>query len=164
MRKNFKGFTLTELLMVVAIIGIIVGLGPHLLLSINRVFFLNRANIEVQRDTRNTMSLINRTLRQASANSIVIDQIAGQPPYSRITFQKIQGNTLRFYQDNNKLVMSNNGIDRTLATNLRYLAFAFAQSDNLSIVSVSITMERGTYEGLTKALNMEIEKVRVMND
>ncbi len=159
-----RGMTLVELTIAVAILGILTTLGPQLILSINRIFFLNRAKIETQRDLRATHSLINRFLRQASENSITIDKATRQPPYSRITFTKIQGDVIKFYQSNNKLIISENGTERTLAANLRYIAFSFPKSDDLSIVAVSMTMENKTYEGLTKTLQMSTEKVRVMNE
>jgi hypothetical protein len=46
---------------------------------------------------------------------------------------------------------------------LRYIAFTYARTDDPSILSVSITTEKETYESGTKALQMAIEKVRVMN-
>jgi prepilin-type N-terminal cleavage/methylation domain-containing protein len=159
-----RGYTLIELSIVAAILGILTALGPDIILSINRLFFLSRAKIETQQNLRANHSLINRFLRQASENSIIIDKASGQPPYSRITFTKIQGDVMKFYQNNNELIMSENGVERVLASNLRYLAFSFPRSDNLSIVSVSMSMETKTYQGMSKSLQMSTEKVRVMNE
>ena len=47
--------------------------------------------------------------------------------------------------------------------NLRYIAFTYPRSDDPTIISVAVTMEKATYEGGTKALELSIEKVRIMN-
>jgi prepilin-type N-terminal cleavage/methylation domain-containing protein len=162
--KNNKGFTLIEVTITVAIIGILFTMGPQLLITINKFFFLNRARIETQRDTRAVLELINRELRQAQKDSITIDQATSQPPFSRITFLKVNGTTsMIFYQNNKDLIMSVGGTNHTIASNLRYVSFAFPKSSDLSIVSVSVVLEKATYQGLTSALHMAIQKVRVMN-
>jgi hypothetical protein len=109
------------------------------------------------------MAIINRNLRQAQSNTIRIDQASGQPYYSRLSFTRVQGDAITYYQQGTSLIQEDSNISRTLSKNLRYLAFAFPRSDDLTIISVSITLEKSIYEGKTKALHMASEKVRVMN-
>ena len=104
-----------------------------------------------------------------------------QPYYSRITFSKRDksGNleVLQFCQQNNKLyqvtwfpaVYNANQKTlktipqiKTLSTNLQYLSFSFPRSDDMSIVSLSMTLQKTIYEGRIKALHMASEKVQVM--
>ena len=60
--------------------------------------------------------------------------------------------------------MSTNGAaGKKVADDLRYIAFTYPKSDDGYIISISVTFERATYEGATKALQMAVEKVRVMN-
>lgn len=158
-----RGYTLTEAMLVVAITSVLFSMGGTLLLQINRFFLLSRTRVELQRDARAALYLVNRTLRQASAQSIRIDRAASQPHYSRITFTKAQGSTVSFYQTGRQLFMTEGGRTRALSQNLRYLAFAFPRSDDMTIVSVAMTLEQSIYEGRTKALHMASEKVRVMN-
>lgn len=162
-RSSRSGFTLIEALMTVAIMGIVFALGPALLLQMTRFFRQNRARVEIQRDARNVLDLINRNLRQAKASTVVVDAASGQPPYSRIAFTKAQGNALTFYQQGTTLYMVSGGT-KAISSNLRYLAFTYPRSDEDNIISVSITMETGTFETKTKALQLSVEKVRVMND
>jgi len=158
-----RGFTLIEALISVAIIGIIFTVGPSIFIQVNRFVVLNKARIELQREARTALSLMNRNLRQAQVNTIVLDQAANQPYYSRITFTRSDGVTFCFYQQGTSLMMSTSNTTQELSENLRYLAFVPQSTEDLSIISVSLTMEKSIYEAKTKALHMASEKVMVMN-
>lgn len=163
-RKNKKnlGVTLVEMMIVVAIIGVIFTIAPKLYVQVRRFFFMSNARVALQRDSRATMIVITRRLRQATSSTIVIDQATSQPYYSRISFNDIDGNAIKFYQSGKTLYMIDGGT-RALTDCLRYMAFAFPKSDDMGIVSVSFTLEQNIFEGRTKALHMASEKIRVMN-
>jgi len=163
MAARRRGYTLTEAMLVVAILGVLATIGPGILLQVNRFFILSRARSDIQREARASMYVINRNLRQAQSSTIVIDCVSGQPYYSRITFTKIQGTTISFYQSGKNLIQSSGNNAKTLSKNLRYLAFAFPRSDDMTIVSVSLTLEESIYQAQTKALHMASERVRIMN-
>lgn len=163
-KTKSRGHTLTEMMLVVAITGILATMGARLLIQVNRYYFLTIARSDLQKEARAAMYLMNRNLRQAQSSTIVIDRNAGtQPFYSRITFTKVQGTSTRFYQSGNQLIQTIGGKSKVLSKNVRYLAFSFPRSDDLTIVSVSMTLEKSTYDGKKKALQMASEKVRVMN-
>ena len=158
-----KGFTLTEMLITCAILGVIFSLGPSILTGITRFTKLNTARIETQRNARDSLGQINRSLRQGSAASVCVSQESGQPPYSSIQFSTVDGRALKFYQINKDLKFVNNGSTTTLAQGLNYIAFSYPRTDDSNIISVSLTFEQDTYQGGVKALQMAIEKVRIMN-
>jgi hypothetical protein len=149
-------------MMVLAIIGVVAVIGPRIMVQLVRFYYLHNAKIEIQRDARVSLDIINRFLRQATASSVVIDQAPGQPPYSRIAFKTIQGQSMMFYQQGT-IFYQVAASTTTLSQNLRYIAFAYPRSDDPTIISVAITMEKGTYQLATKALELSIEKVRIMN-
>jgi len=125
---------------------------------------MTRAKVELQQEARATMYIITRALRQSSAASITISRAnSSQPFYSKITFTKQQGETMAFQQEGVTLYQLINGHRRVLSRNLDYLAFTFPRSDDMGIISVSLTLKKGIYEGRSKALHMASEKVRVMN-
>ena len=158
------GYSLTEMMLVVAILGILSTVGPMLITQTNRFFLMTTTKADLQKEARAAMYVINRNLRQAQSNTIIIDRsAAGQPFYSRITFTKIQGTTMRFHQNGNQLIQTVGNNTKILTKNVRYLAFNFPRSEDLTIVSIGMTLEKSTYGGLTKALHMASEKVRVMN-
>lgn len=157
------GFTLTEVMIVVAILGIIASIAPKMLIDISRFSMMNRTRLELQKEARESMVVMTRNLRQASENSVLIDRSAGQPHYSRITFTKASGQKISFYQSGNKLIMLVGTRSRTLSSNIRYLTFAFPRSDDLGIVSIGMTLEKAIFEGKHKAFHLASERVRVMN-
>ena len=163
-RPRGRGFTLTEAMLAVAITAIIASAASQIIIQVNRYFILSNARTEIQRDARAIMYIITRELRQAQSNTIVIDRANGtQPFYSRITFTTIQGQKRIFQQNGNKLQQVTGNNTKTLSDDLRYLAFTFPRSDELSIVSVSFTLSKLIYQGRMKTLHMASEKVRVMN-
>jgi Tfp pilus assembly protein PilE len=148
----------------VAIVGILAAIGGPLLLQVNRYFILSQARSELQSEARAIMYVVSRELRQAQSNTLRIDRMSNsQPFYSRITFTKVQGLNMTFHQNGTHIVQIAGNNTKTLSRNLRYLAFSFPRSDDMTIVSVSLTLEKTIYEGRTKALHVASEKVRVMN-
>ena len=161
--RGRAGFTMTELLMVAVIVGILASISARIMLQVNRYFIMTNTRAELQREARAIMYVINRNLRQASASSVTLDRASGQPFYSRLTFTKIQGQTMSFAQNGTRLVQTVGGKSSVLTKNVKYVAFTLPRSDDLGVVSVSVTLEKSIYQGRTKALHMASEKVRIMN-
>jgi prepilin-type N-terminal cleavage/methylation domain-containing protein len=159
-----RGTTLVEVMIAVAILGIVFSLGPSILTNITRFSRLSRARIETQRNARDTLNQINQALRQASAATVVVSQEGTESPFSAISFNTVDGRFMKFYQSGNHLNFVHNTGTSTIADGLRYIAFTYPRTDNSYIISVSVTFEKETYQGGTKALQMAIEKVRIMND
>ncbi len=160
-----RGVTLMEMLIVVGIVSALFAVASPLLMQANRQFILNRTRVEMQQEARAVMYVITRNLRQATAASIVISRAdSAQPFYSKITFTKRQGTPMEFEQQGTTLYQVIGSSRRPLSKNLKYLAFTFPRSDEMGIISVSLTMEKNIFEGRSKALHMASEKVRVMND
>jgi hypothetical protein len=152
----------------VALIGILLSVGPNLLLNMVRYFRLQMARGQVQSHARTSLELVTRYLRQASASTVVISQRDNQPPYSWMTFNidKGSGEALGqhgFFQEGTNLYYMHDNSTSTIADNLRYIAFTYPRTDDDDIISISMTFEEETYAGYKKALQLSTEKVRVMN-
>lgn len=164
-KKNRLSFTMIELVEVVAIISIIFIVGSPIINMLNQNIMLSKTRLSLQQDARNTMSIITRFLREAKSSTILITRYnSSQPFYSMISFSTIDGRNYSFYQDGRKLIMKSGNNITIMSSDLRYLAFAFPDSSNLSIISISLTLERDLFSGSKKALHMASEKVMVMND
>ncbi len=165
--KARRGMTLLELMMVLGIISVLFSVAAPLLQQANRMFILTRTRIQLQQEARGIMYVLTRNLRQAQSATIQVSRAdATQPFYSKITFTKEQGgDPLVFQQEGTNLyqLMGVPGVRRPLSANLSYLAFTFPRSDDMGMISVSITLKKDIYEGRSKALHMASEKVRVMN-
>lgn len=168
-KRKRNGFTLTEVLITVAVTGIIFSVGPQMFTQINRFVKISQKRIEIQREARVVLSTINRNLRMATTSSIQIDRFAANQPYcSRIAFQRIDGVKYQFYQQGNRLIMVHTQAGRSarqiLTSSLKYMAFVPPRSEDLSMISVSVTLEVQITDAKTKALHMASEKVMVMNE
>ncbi|HAT72597.1 MAG TPA: hypothetical protein DCS63_07260 [Elusimicrobia bacterium] len=160
-----RGVTLMELLIVVGIISALFAVAAPILLQVNRQFIMNRTRVELQQEARAVMYVVTRNLRQATAASITLSRAdTSQPFYSKITFTKEQGTVMTFQQEGTILYQAMGTGKRPLSRNLKYLAFTFPRSDDMGIISVSLTMEKNIFEGRKKALHMASEKVRIMNE
>ncbi len=161
--RRRAGYSLVEMLMVVAITGILASVGPLLLTNLENFFLMTTARNDIQRDARVTLDTINRRLRQAVAGTIVIDTPSGQGPYSRIRFRHVDSRYVEFSQSGNTLTQIVGTTQSVLSKNLVYIAFTFPRTDDPSIVSVSLTMGKSIQLGRRKVLELTIQKIRVMN-
>lgn len=171
--KIKRGYTLMEMMLVVGILGVLILAAPRTFIKTYQFVQLLTARVEIQKNARGALANINRDLRQALGDTIEVDEISGQPPHSRIKFKKYNSsggqNWVFYYQEGTKLFQAAGDVDgnmlagKLIANNLRYIAFTYPRTDDDGIISISITFEKATYEGGTKALQMAVEKVRVMN-
>lgn len=165
-RRSCSGYTLIELMVAVAVLGIIAVTGGRLLTKVFEFNLQSTARIGIQRDLRASMNIINRSLRQARADTVILTQAADGPPYSMITFTSVEGSTVTFRQSGRRLIQDITGAnERTaiLARNVEYIAFSYPQTDDNTIVSVSITLKKSTYLRRAAVLQMAITKIRLMN-
>jgi len=157
-----KGFTVVELLINVVTIGIIAGALSSLFFKWIQLWYLSSAKAEIQRDGRTCVAAVDKHLRQATAASIIIDRYdANQPPYSRIYFEK-DGQPFYYYQNGQSFYEVINST-RTLAKSVRSVQFIYPETSDDSIIAMSIAFEKTTYSSQTKALQMSVAKVRIMN-
>ena len=119
------GYSLVEVMMVVAVVGALAMVGPRLMIQLQNFYLLTTARNEIQRDARTVLDIVNRFIRQAKHRSIIIDSPAGAGPYSRIRFTHQDDRSFTYYQDGDKLIQIVDGNKTTLADNLVYLAFTF---------------------------------------
>lgn len=158
-----RGYTLTELMIAIAVMGTISTIGPTLMRNLQTFYLQSGARNDIERDARASLDIIDRELRQAKYSSIILDAAKGEPPFSRIRFTHVNGNNMSFYQQGGTLFMSN-GTDVTkLTSNLVYIAFTFPQTDNPTIVSVAMSMGKQVQLGKRMVLELTIQKVRIMN-
>ena len=161
--RDRRGYSLVEVMMVVAIIGILATVVPTMVIQMQNFFLMTSARYEIQRDARTTLDTVNRYMRQAVATSVVMDTPAGQGPFSRIRFRHVDGRYMEFRQSGSNLVQVIGTAESIVSKNLIYIAFTYPHTDDTSIISVSITMGKAIQLGRRKVLELTIQKIRVMN-
>lgn len=161
--RGRAGYTLTETMMVVAIIGILATVGPAMLMQMQNFFLMTSARYEIQRDARTTLDTVNRYMRQAVASTVIMDTPVGQGPFSRIRFRHVDGRYMEFRQSGGNLIQVIGTAESIVSKNLVYIAFTYPHTDDTSIISVSITMGKSIQLGRRKVLELTIQKIRVMN-
>lgn len=164
-----KSLTLVELMVVVAILGLIASYGATFLITNTRFFREFSAKGEVQREARTVMEIATRRIRQASASSIEISNIPGQPPYSYLKFTTEDGSkNEEIYQNGRKLYMvAMVGGTTTffkIADNLRQAVFTLEDTSVGDLLTISLCFEKETVEGKVKLLHLSIDKVKIFSE
>lgn len=152
----------------VGIVGSIATVTSALFLGGFKLWQVNRVKVEIQRDARATLDLMNKYLRQASASSLTLDRYnSNQPAYSRCTFTYLDtaraAHSVEFRQDGRIMYLLFDGNKVVMTRNLRNVLFYYPDSTNDKLMNVSICYEATTFTGGTKALQLSVQKVRVMN-
>lgn len=171
---NARGITLTEVMIVTAIISLIGLVTPKLMQQSSEFFLMNRSRLEMQQDSRMIVSHVTRNLRQAIASTIVISQNAGLPPYSMISFQKRNkspnanapegGDLVRYdLRSGGRFFVTVNGVPKLLSSNVQFVAFGFPRMDDMQVISFSLTLQKSIGGGDRKAIHVTSEKIGVMN-
>lgn len=159
------GMTLAEVLMAMAAIGIIALVIPQLLLGTYRFLRLSQTRLEVQRDSRSIMSIIETSVREASADTVTLTRHdAGEPPYSKIEFTNVDGETIRIYQSDGALYLEKGAQRRTLTGDLRFAAFAYAATTKDALLSAALCLEKTAYSGTDKNFFLSVQKMKVGNE
>ncbi len=165
MVKKSSGYSLVELLIVSAIAAFILSLGATLFIRMDTFFRISIAKIETQRDARNLINLLSQDIRQARSSLITLSrENASQSPYSKITFQNTSGDTITFWQEGRILNMTKNGKTMGLAKNLRSLYFTYPETDNPSLITILLSVEKKSDNQRTFAMQMGGETIRLLNN
>jgi type II secretory pathway pseudopilin PulG len=162
-KRRRGGLTLVETIITASILSLLALVIVPLLVHATRFFLLNRTRVELQRDARVCLAIITKSLRQASSASVAISQVSGQPYYSQISFTDVAGTSFIYAQNGTLLRETRGTTTKTLTDDLRFMNFYFPRSDDMTIVSVSLTLEKAIFEGKTKALHVATERVRIMD-
>jgi len=164
-----QGFSFPEVLMTVLILSILAVAGTSLISNVFKMWRLTQARTEAQRDSRTVINLMSQFLKQASAQTVVVDRFkSSEPFYSRISFSTVTNDQYKFYQDQQTVKMqhtpSGGGTSTTLlASNLRYMAFSYPQSVKQNLVNAALCFEVKTYGGAAKNFYMTLQKFEIDN-
>jgi len=166
--RDSRGYTLAEMMITVAIVGIISLVLGSLLINVTRFNRQTTARGNIQANARTAMEVITRRLSEAKGHTITIDRVnTSQPNYSRVYFTDVDGRVVTIYQQGTALyqsVLSGGTTNQTrLANDLYQMMFSYPMSDDTALVSVSLTFQEASYQGASKSLQLSLAKVRIQN-
>lgn len=140
MDRNYslKGFTLVELTITIALIGI---LGWGLITFFKNtydIWWMNTRQIDVQQQARTAMDEMSRFIRQSSAPASGMYPAPGnQDTY--ISFYLPDGRRIKYYQDNDELKRVVNGTTSTIIRKgLESIYFIHNSSGGVRIASMTV--------------------------
>src|SRR5947207_15899180 len=103
MKRQEAGFTLIELMIAVALLGVGMAFMTNTFLKGWELWKRNYTDLLLQRQGRMAMEQIVQGLRQAEPSTIVIDSLAGEPKFSRISFTHVKTWPYVYYKRRAKL-------------------------------------------------------------
>lgn len=164
-----RGFTLIELMIAIALLGIGLAFITNMFLNGWRLWKRSYDELLLQRDTRDTMALMTRALREGKPGSIAIDSIGGNPLYSRIVFQDGRGQSWLFRQNGSVaeyVLTTAQGVSSTnfLMRNVTVLNFTFPNYRDFTLVDVSLVASKKPYSDARQPILIElVERVMLRN-
>lgn len=158
------GYSLTELMITVAILGMTSMVVSQLLVSTFKLWKMNQTRLEVQRDARTALSLLESALREASADTVVLTRnSSSEPPYSKISYTSVDGESVSFYQSTGRLIMQRAGRFKALSKDLRYITFAYPETTKENLISVALCLEKTAFGATKKDFYLSVQRIKVGN-
>ena len=177
-RKGEGGFTLTELMIAIAILGIASTYVSTIFIKGYQLWKRNFDDLILQQTTRLAMSQITRAVREASPGTVKISTPAGMPRFSRIDFTDGRGQTWSFCQvlkgkERGKNVYtvkslltytSGTSVTQYMADYVESLSFVYPSFQDVGLIDVGLTMKKTPYlGGGMPVLSQLVERVMLRN-
>jgi prepilin-type N-terminal cleavage/methylation domain-containing protein len=164
-----SGFTLTEVLLSASIISVLALVGTTMVRDVYKLWSLDEARLESQRDARNVLGLISPLLKSSSAASVLVTRLnSSEPLYSKIQFTTTAGDTYAFYQQAgtvkmNKVPASGTPSTTLVAKKLRTMQFSYPISTQQNLINAVICFEVPIYQGQVKDFYMTLQQMKIEN-
>lgn len=161
LKRSANGYTLVEVMIVAAILGIVASVGALSLLKITQAHDLATTIGDIQQGAFTAFDVTSALLRQAQSSSVVIDQYdPSEPPWSRITFSIPNSSmTFTFYQKGQTFYIGNN----PMLQHLRSLTFSYPNTNIPDIIGISVTFEENVGSIGSKAIELFIQRIKIQN-
>lgn len=157
------GFSLAELLVACALLGLLVAAVPTFLGRVTTHVRLLMAQTELTRDGRNGMEFMVRRIQEGKASTAVVDAAEGNPPLSRLTFWDVHASTRTFWQDGRRLYYSEKGQVVLLSKCVHLLTFSYGNLADPSALTLTMSLEQSIGAKGKKARQTAREPVRFNN-
>ena len=159
-KKNLKGFTLLEVLIVLFVVGIVAGVITPLISTALDSWIFQKAEIDLLFSSRLSMNRMVREIRQIKNAAYITTFTA-----TKLEFQDINDNVINFQQVGNSLLRNSNELTDKLkptgGLNFTYLdnnGDVATVKEDISMVRVKLILESGdnniTIQSLSRLRNL----------
>lgn len=156
------------MMITIAILGLVGSISFAIFIQGFRLYRLNIAQLEVQRDTRNLVNIIEKSLMHGKAGTVTLSRNSVNDPYfSKVSFTRIDDSadvSVEIYQDGTNIYHTEGARTTKIGRNVRNLYFAPTEGGDNSIISVGICLEKPTFEEKTRTSKLSLQKVRLRNE
>ncbi|MDP2626210.1 MAG: prepilin-type N-terminal cleavage/methylation domain-containing protein [Candidatus Rokubacteria bacterium] len=151
MLRDQRGFTLTELLVVTAVLAIVLGAVILIQQKGQEAYIMGSNRVETQQNARVALDLMTRELRSATAVTAI-------PSGTNMTFTDQNGTTVQYQLGSGNLTRTTGGVATILIGGVQSLAFTYYSAYNgqtntgtttgtaSAVKVIKLTLETGTEE------------------
>jgi prepilin-type N-terminal cleavage/methylation domain-containing protein len=162
-RSNNKGFTLVDLMIVVAIMGLLGALISSLLLTGTKGWLYNVSSFQLKQKIKDSRDIIINDIRYARAYSVAISRShTAAPAYSMITFVDVTGNARSFFQEEDRLVSSfqrpGESLTRVdmITSDLARFHVIFPDSKDFTKIQIAIGVSRIPFNDAQRPIEIDL--------
>jgi prepilin-type N-terminal cleavage/methylation domain-containing protein len=167
-RSSQRGFNLVELLIAMALMSI--GFAIIVTMFVNGWQLWRRSYTELmlQREAREAMTLIARTLREASPGTVRIDTPTGAPKFSKIAFTDARNKGWIFKMTDDRLehvTTMANGMSATIfmMRDVSSIIFTYPSFQDRSLIDIGLTCTKVPYGTERPLVVQVVERVIMRN-
>jgi len=169
--RSESGFTMTELMIAVAILGIGMGVWVDLFLKTWQNWKRNFDEMSAQQGARRSMAIMVQAIREGRPGSVVITKAANGGNFSQISFTDGRWRGWVFRQDGARLMAvvplvegPNPSTTQFLAENVQSVYFTFPSFADMSLVEVGLTIRKWPYQNAPNPIVIQlVERVMLRN-
>lgn len=127
-----RGFTLLQLMMTVAVLGILAALTARLLGQVLTTWVTERAGFDMHQNSRQARDLLVTSMRNASISSVVITRAdVDEPPLSKVCYVDSRGDSHTVYQQGRRLYFGAYGSSTATVTTSRAILGDYVERFNV---------------------------------
>jgi len=165
-----RGFTLIELMIAVALLGVGMAFITNMFLNGWRLWKRSYDELNIQRNTRDAVALITRSLREASAATVSISTPAGAQQFGQISFRTGQGVGWIFRQSGTSIIYVTQmqagpatGTTILLTSDVDSLTFVYPNLQDTHLIDVGLTARKIPYSKGNPIIVQIVERVLMRN-
>src|SRR5258708_3298359 len=163
-RTSQKGFTLIELMIAVAVMGLLALVVGKLVSAGMQYWFETYAQITTQQKVRVARDYVLNNLRYATITSVMISKSnTAEPNSSMVSFVDVYGNTQSYYQQNGDLLVNDWRLgkpsaqtSKLISHDLQQFSVYYPNQKDFSHIDFSLYVKKWPYNTAQKQIQIQL--------